>query len=77
MTWIIGGSCDYCKARCARQTECARQTDEKVPILYTPEIPFMRHIVCANCLEKFRVHFDKVFESIAKSPDAQMLEKNK
>ncbi len=62
MTWIIGGNCDYCKAR------CARQTDEKVPLLYTPEIPFMRQIVCANCMEKFSVHFDKVFESIANSP---------
>lgn len=58
--WIVSGSCDYCKQRCTRDYK----SDGTLPTLHTPNVPFIREVVCGPCLEKLSERCDKLFASL-------------
>lgn len=54
--YIIGGNCDYCKQHCSRDP----QGDGL--LLHTPEIPFIREVVCDTCWQKIITYLDRAID---------------
>jgi hypothetical protein len=63
--YVLKASCHYCGVRCSREEEDAG----KLPKLYTPEIPFVREIVCGGCFEKIRRYYDQLLLEITLSKE--------
>lgn len=62
--YILGGHCGYCKRECSRSS---REEDSHKPTLITPELPFVREIVCEPCWEKLKSKLTKMVDDLMES----------
>lgn len=58
--YIIGGTCEYCKTYCSRSGE---DRDKGSPILITPNLPFVREIICQPCWVKLKSKLTSLVDS--------------
>lgn len=65
--YLLKNYCDYCDTYCSREDE----DKGKLPLLYTPQIPFMKEVVCENCMKKIKDGMGKIFESFTVLPTEQ------
>lgn len=62
--YTVSGPCGYCKKRCSRS---GHEEDRGLPILITPESPFIKEIVCELCWRKLKDKLTDTVDEIMKN----------
>lgn len=61
--YILGGYCGYCGTQCSRADD-----GNGLPNLITPELPFIKDIVCEPCWKKLRGKLTQMVNDLMGDP---------